>query len=75
MTDEKDPYGDDIMDDAERTVIAFISRHHAAAIPALIGYCVMWTVDNGGLNLIKSTLSNAGRAAADMQKIRDRTAQ
>lgn len=66
----EDPYSDDIMDDAERTVIAFIDRHRAAAIPALIGYCVMWTVDNGGLNLIKGTLANASRAADDMEKVR-----
>lgn len=66
---------EDIMDDAERTVLAFMERHQAAAIPALIGYCVMWTVDNGGLSLIKDTLSRVSAAADDMEKIRQDTAQ
>jgi hypothetical protein len=67
-----DPYSEQIMDDAERVVVKFINRHHAAAIPALIGYCVMWAVDNGGLDLIKETLANASRAADDMEKVRGR---
>ena len=66
---------EEIMDDAERTVCEFISKYEAAAIPALIGYCVMWTVDNGGRDLIKRTLANASRAADDMEAIRVRTQQ
>lgn len=66
---------EDIMDDAERTVLAFMERHQAAAIPALIGYCVMWTVDNGGLALIKDTLARVSAAADDMEAIRQETAQ
>lgn len=68
-------YSESVMDDAERLVCEFIGKHKAAAIPALIGYCVMWTVDNGGLKLIKSTLANASRAADDMEKIRQKDAQ
>lgn len=64
-----------ILDDAEDVVCAFIERHHAAAIPALIGYCVMWAVDNGGLSLIKQTLASVSRAADDMEKIRMKDAQ
>lgn len=68
-------YDDKIMDDAEAVVCAFIEKYQAAAIPALIGYCVMWTVDNGGLSLIKQTLANVSRAADDMEAIRLRDAQ
>lgn len=68
-------YDDNLMDDAEQVVLAFIEKHQHAAIPALIGYCTMWTVDNGAVTLIKSTLSNAIRAADDMEKIRTRTGQ
>jgi hypothetical protein len=66
---------EDLMDDAERTVLAFMERHQAAAIPALIGYCVMWTVDNGGLSLIKDTLARVSAAADDMEAVRQETAQ
>lgn len=68
-------YDDQIMDDAEAVVCGFIEKYHAAAIPALIGYCVMWTVDNGGLDLIKGTLERVSAAADDMEKIRMRDAQ
>ncbi len=61
---------DSVMDDAEMVVCEFIEKHRSAAIPALIGYCVMWAVDNGGIDLIKSTLTNVSRAADDMEKIR-----
>lgn len=67
-------YDDTVMDDAEQVVLAFIDKHHHAAVPALIGYCTMWTVDNGALSLIKSTLANAIRAADEMESIRMRDA-
>ena len=71
MTD----YNDSLMDDAEQVVLAFINKHHHDAIPALIGYCIMWTVDNGGLSLIKETLANGILAADDMEVIRMESAQ
>lgn len=66
---------EDLMDDAERVVLAFMERHKSAAIPALIGYCVMWAVDNGGLSLVKDTLARVSAAADDMEAIRQETAQ
>jgi len=66
---------DKLMDDAERVVCDFIAKHREAAIPALIGYCVMWTVDNGGISLIKETLERVSAAADDMEKIRIESAQ
>jgi hypothetical protein len=71
MTD----FDNSVMDDAEQVVLAFINKHRQAAIPAIIGYCTMWMVDNGALNLIKSTLSRCILAADDMESIRRDSAQ
>lgn len=62
-------------DDAIEVVANFVDKHHAAAIPALIGACAMWAVENGALDLIKTTLANASRAADAMNDIRMSDAQ
>jgi len=66
---------DPIAIEAEAVIDLFIRRHHAAAIPALIGACVMWAVENGGTELIKGTLSRSVNLADEMQAIKERIAQ
>lgn len=61
---------DTIAADAEATLDDFIFKHRAAAIPALIGACVMWAVENGGTELIKGTLSRSIDLADEMQAIK-----
>lgn len=62
-------------DDAICVVDAFVKEHQAAAIPALIGACVMWAVQHGGADLITDTLGNAQRLAANVKAARARSAQ
>lgn len=64
-----------IIDDAENVVVSFMQKHGAAAIPSLMGYCVMWAVDNGAIDLMRGTLSRLSEAADDMEKIRQESAQ
>ena len=64
-----------IGEDAIEVVADFVDKHRAAAIPALIGACAMWAVENGATDLIKQTLANASRAADDMNNIRLSDAQ
>lgn len=52
----------------------FLERHHAAAIPALIGACVMWAVDNGAADLIRSSLRNAIDLTDKVEAVRKRHA-
>lgn len=66
---------DTIANDAEQTVEAFIFRHRAAAIPALIGACVMWAVENGGDDVIKGTLERSIGLVDEMSAIRKGSAQ
>lgn len=66
---------DTIAQDAEATLAAFIFKHRAAAIPALIGACVMWAVENGGTDLVKGTLARSITLADEMQAIKERSAQ
>lgn len=61
---------DEIATGAEQVVEGFIQQHHAAAIPALIGACVMWAVENGGAELIKGTLGRSIELADQMEAIR-----
>lgn len=64
---------DELRDAAEATVYDFIESNHAGAIPALIGVCTMWAVQNGATDLIKSTLNSAlimaDEMAAEIQSI------
>lgn len=66
---------EDLIIDAEKVVTEFMTTHKAAAIPAIMGYCVMWSVDNGGIELIKETLARLSLAADDMEKVRLESAQ
>lgn len=51
---------------AEAVVYDFIERYHSGAIPALVGVCTMWAVENGATDLIKATLGSAQILADDM---------
>lgn len=62
-------------DDAIRLVDAFVMEHRAAALPALIGACVMWACQHGAGDLITDTLGNAQRLAAEVQAAIARSAQ
>jgi hypothetical protein len=53
--------------EAVHVVDAFIQRHHSAAIPSLIGACVLWAVENGGGDLIRQTLANFSRMSVEME--------
>lgn len=75
MTDATNPAVKSIAEDAEATVDRFIFKHHAAAIPALLGACVMWAVENGGTELIKGSLGRAIALADEMQAIKEKGAQ
>lgn len=61
--------------DAEITLDAFIQVHRAAAIPALIGACVMWAVENGGADVMKGTLTRSIALVDEMAAIKKRTDQ
>lgn len=56
------------MTHAEQVVADFTSIHHAAAIPALIGACVMWAVKRGATSTVKGSLKNAVKLADQMHK-------
>lgn len=62
-------------DEAILLVEAFVAEHRAAALPALIGACVMWACQHGAADLITDTLGNAQRLAADVQAALARSAQ
>ena len=51
-------------------VDAFVREHKAAAIPALIGACVMWAVDHGGAAVIQGSLKRAVLLANEMNRAR-----
>jgi len=57
----------DMTDDAEDLLKDFIQRHHSAAIPCLMGVCVMWAVENGGGELIRSMLANLSKMSVEME--------
>jgi hypothetical protein len=57
----------EITDEAEILLDAFIERHHSAAIPSLIGACVLWAVQNGGGDLIRQTLANLSQMSVEME--------
>ena len=48
----------------------FIRKHRAAAIPALIGACVLWAVEHGGVETVKGSLERAIDLAARMEAMR-----
>lgn len=56
-------------------VDAFMQRHHSAAIPNLIGACVIWAVENGAADLIRQTLANLSKASFEMEAERQKGAQ
>lgn len=62
-------------EDARAVLDAFIFVHRATAIPAMIGACVLWAVENGGGDLVRSSLENAIRLSREMDAIRSRAAQ
>lgn len=62
-------------DEAIDVVEAFISKHHAGAIPALIGACAMWSVEHGAAELFKASLGNLINATTAMAEIRNKEAQ
>lgn len=53
--------------EAEQALWALMETHKSATIPAMIGACVMWAVDNGGTELIKATMRNAINMADQME--------
>lgn len=54
MSDDRDTLAQAVL-----LVDAFIERHHAPAIPALIGACVGWAVEHGGADVMRRSLENA----------------
>lgn len=66
---------DGAADAALHVVDSFVMQHRAAAIPALIGACVMWSVQHGGLDVVKGTLASASGMADALAGIRNRSAQ
>jgi len=52
--------------DAIQVVHEFVREHRAAAIPALIGACVLWAVEHGGVGVVKGSLRNAIKLADQM---------
>jgi len=61
MSDERNATAQAIL-----TVDAFVQSHRAAAIPALLGACVLWAVEHGGKDLVKGSLRNAIKLADEM---------
>lgn len=55
-----------VIEQASLLVDGFIYDHRAAAIPALIGACVLWAVEHGGADVVKGSLRNAIKMADDM---------
>lgn len=64
-----------VSEDAINAVDEFIHRHRAAAIPALVGACAMWAVENGGGDVFRQTLTNLIAASYEMEKVRQEFAQ
>lgn len=58
---------DEIGEAAIEHVESFIESYQSAAIPALIGACVLWTVEHGAPDLIRETLGNAIKLADTME--------
>lgn len=57
---------------ATHVVESTLSLHRAAAIPALIGACVVWAVEHGGAEIVKGSLRNAIKLADQLESDRRR---
>ncbi len=66
---------EDISDAAIIVLDEFMRKYHSAAIPALLGACAMWSVENGGAELFRDTLKRLSAATHDMENIRTESAQ
>lgn len=49
----------DTLAQAQLLVDSFVFHHRQAAIPALIGACVGWAVENGAADLVRASLCHA----------------
>lgn len=58
---------EDLTREAEGFVTAFMEEHKLTPIPELMERRVMWTVDSGGIVLVKGALSRLLAAAHDME--------
>jgi hypothetical protein len=57
-------------DAAEIIVTDMIAKHRQLAIPALIGACVLWAVENGGGDVVRGSLERAIDMSREMEVMR-----
>jgi hypothetical protein len=56
------------LDEAAMAVVSdFIYRQRAGGVPALMGACVLWTVEHGAAELMRETLKNLSDLVDDME--------
>ncbi len=60
---------------AVMVVDGFVAEHRQAAIPALIGACVLWAVENGGAEVVRGSLEHAIRMSRQAEREMRKTAQ
>ncbi len=59
---------DNVGEHAVEVVNAFVAAHHAAAIPALLGACALWAVENGAGDLVRGSLERVAKMSRDMER-------
>ena len=56
-----------LQEDAVSVVDNFINKYRSAAIPSLMGACVMWAVENGAPDLMRDTLKSLTNLLDEME--------